>query len=286
MCILRSASENSSESEWGPSGYVDPSGQGDSPVPAKRTPRGRSGAALYRHIVGLLSEPQVLDTVQHALASSVLSSAQGFSYGRREQLLQALVSCMHALCIMEEPQAPAAAAAAALGASRSTGPMARRLALNSCISNMGSGGPNVASSQSNKSSTKAAKTSNLLIERLNLSTCGKLIQLISVGGSQSGGGGGGSGSGLNPSLAEACLCLISLMTTASVTRRMLLMAAPVSVFGCLSAIIANTASARLSAGGSLTPVSTPTGATPRPGATATAIAAAAIGQVRGGTNWM
>ena len=305
MCILRSSAENSTESEWGPSGsdrYVEePSGGSgasggmvpapSSSPPAKRrtiprNPSARAGAASYRHVVALLSEPQVLDAVQHALSSSVLSS-QGFGYGRREQLLQSLVTCLHALCTMDQPLAPQGEGEGGEGggaATRSAGPLARHLALVSSTSSALAG----QAGSADTSTHQVAAAIRPLLERLSAGTCGKLVQLLQPSGGA--GGGSGAASGLDPSLSEACLCLLSLMTTSQMSRKLLLSVPPPGALGCLSAIIANTVAASRAGGsggagggGGPTPGATPRGMTPRSGggaASAMTSASAAAAAIR------
>ncbi|GAX76767.1 hypothetical protein CEUSTIGMA_g4214.t1 [Chlamydomonas eustigma] len=281
MCLRRSTLEMKTESEWGQTDslYTDEAGRGGERL--LQRPR----ASYYRNVSRFLSEPQVLDALQHALASCLLNSSQGFTYGRREQLLQALVTCMHAVCSMEEEESqtrldgqagPAKTVDPSSthpdAASRTAGPMSRRLAVQ--YSSTSSALSQQIQEDPQGSSAAAADAMPLhTLERLTLSTANKLTQLLTAPGGQ----------GLDASLAESCLRLICLMTTRRATRKLLVAVPSHSTFSCLSAVVANTVHSRQSVRASkntptLTPRHSRQGSSPLT-PTATSTAAAAIHNV-------
>ena len=245
----------------------------------------------------------------------MLTSAQGFSFGRREQLLQALVSCLHSLCTMDtqqqqqETQPPQSAEVNG----RVAGPMARGLALNSSTNSALSGTGRSDSPRSLAVSASAQQPTSAL-DRITSGTCGKLVQLLvagqGTGGAAGGGGLGGSSGGrmmlpgLDPWLSEACLRLVALMTASPHGRKALLSTSTSSaalgvggIMGCLSTIIANTVTAKIVGGGGVgsvfgavsasgtaaTPSSTPRGGggggTPRASVFTSSASASTLGQV-------
>ncbi|KAG1660817.1 hypothetical protein FOA52_010242 [Chlamydomonas sp. UWO 241] len=204
MRMLHAAADAMPDGEWGDEGDDEAGG-------ASRQFRHRRDTSAYRRVVASLSCPQLAQAVQHALSSCVISSA-GFTYGQRPHLLQALVSALHALCAMQElPASEAASAGDDATPSPSEGGMSQ------------GGSPAEAEQQQQQQHPGASTTSTTaqpspsgppppLLLQITRDSVDKLCLLLSGGGG--GGGAGGAAGHPDPSVAEACLCLLSLMTTA------------------------------------------------------------------------
>ena len=243
MCMLRCAAENASDAEWGPSSSertnVDASG---------RTPRRRRlrRPEAYRRLVGELggANSVVLTMVAHALDSCINSGRtirKEFAYGRREQLLQALVAALHALCTMEEApiagvQGGAAPSSAAVSSrAGAPGTPRRQQALNSSTSSALSHTTGQAGAARGIGAGQQQAAEHLpLIEQLREPAVNALLQLLPVGAAaQVSGGGGGPDMGLT----WMCLSMLSLLTSTQSARQLLLAARHPAALSCLSAMV-------------------------------------------------